>query len=254
MQKEQTAGVVGSLLFHTFVGVVLFFWVIPEPREIPEFVELSWGSSASFLGPAAGSEGSSQPPPAGVSQASSTSELPVVLPERRTLKDNDLLTVPRREKLSVNDVPGGTKLSPKGAPNLRRDQPQSGAGSGQVAGSREGTGIGGKPGQGLEEGPGTSAGSGVSMGMEWSGGGTRRKLSGALPAYPAGEANEAQIRLEAVVTPEGRVKTVRPMQKANARMEDAALREVRLWTFEPLSPGVAQKDQTCLITFNFRLR
>jgi TonB family protein len=92
------------------------------------------------------------------------------------------------------------------------------------------------------------------MAMEWSGGGTRRKLSGALPAYPAGEANEAQIRLEAVVTPEGKVRNVRPVQKANARMEDAALREVRLWTFEPLPPGVTQKDQTCLVTFNFRLR
>jgi TonB family protein len=254
MQKEQTAGVVGSLLFHTCIGVVLFFWVIPEPREIPEFVELSWGSSASFLSPASGSQGSSQPSPAVTPQRSSESSLPVVLPERRAPKDNDLLTVPQREKLDVNDVPGGTKLSVKGAPTLRRDQPRSGAGRGQAAGSGEGTAVGGKPGQGLGEGPGTSAGSGVSMAMEWTGGGTRRKLSGALPAYPAGEANEAQIRLEAVVTPEGRVRSVRPIQKANARMEDAALREVRLWTFEPLPPGVAQKDQTCLITFNFRLR
>lgn len=92
------------------------------------------------------------------------------------------------------------------------------------------------------------------MAMEWSGGGTRRKLSGALPAYPAGESNDAQIRLEAAVTPEGKVRAVRPIQKANARMEDVGMRAVRVWTFEPLPPGVVQKDQTCLITFNFRLR
>jgi TonB family protein len=92
------------------------------------------------------------------------------------------------------------------------------------------------------------------MAMEWTGGGTRRKLSGALPGYPAGESNEAQIRLEAVVTPEGKVRNVRPVQKANARMENVAMRAVGLWTFESLPPGVVQRDQTCLITFNFRLR
>jgi TonB family protein len=92
------------------------------------------------------------------------------------------------------------------------------------------------------------------MAMEWSGGGMRRKLSGALPAFPAGESNEAQIRIQAVVTPEGRVESVRPVQKGNARMESAAMKEVRAWTFEPLPPGVAQRNQTCLITFNFRLR
>ena len=253
MQREQAAGVVGSLLFHAVVGVLLFFWAIPEPREIPEYVELSWGTSALLRIPGAGSSGRSQPAPA-VSQPSQTSSLPVVLPERRTMKDNDLLEVPRREKLDAAEVPGGSRGGTRGTPSLRRDRPQSSGAGDQATGRGDRAANATRPGEGVGEGPGTSAGSGVSMAMEWAGGGTRRKLSGALPVYPAGEPNEAQIRLEAVVTPDGRVRNVRPVQKANARMEDAGMRAVRLWTFEPLPPGVVQKEQICLITFNFRLR
>jgi hypothetical protein len=38
---------------------------------------------------------------------------------------------------------------------------------------------------------------------------------------------EAQIRVEAVVTPAGTVKSVRPAQKGNARLEDVAMRELK---------------------------
>jgi len=247
MQREQTAGVVGSLLFHTFVGLLLLFWVVPEPREIPEFVELSWGSSAVLQSPGGVPAGASVP--AASPRPSSSSSLPVALPERRTAPQDELLTVPRREKLDVADTPGGVRPSKERSSTLRRDRPRSAT---EAAGSTQGTGA--RPGEGVTEGPGTSAGSGVSMAMEWSGGGTRRKLSGALPVYPAGETNEAQIRIQAVVTPDGRVESVRPVQKGNARMENAAMKEVRNWTFEPLPPGVAQRNQACLITFNFRLR
>ncbi len=252
MQREQAAGVIGSLLFHGLVGLLLLFWVIPEPREIPEFVELSWGAAAFLPVRAAGSAGGSQPVPA-LSQSSPTSSLPVALPERRTLKDNDLLKVPTREKLDVAEAPGGRTMESGANRSLRRDRPQSGDLGGVTSGRGEGS-VSDKPGEGIGKGPGTSAGSGVSMAIEWTGGGMRRKLSGALPAYPPGENNEVQIRLEAVVTPVGNVRGVRPVQKGNARMEDAAMRAVRLWTFEPLPPGVIQKDQLCLITFNFRLR
>lgn len=253
MQREETAGVVGSLLFHALVGVILFFWVIPEPREIPEFVELAWGTAAEFPARLAGSSGASESSPA-LSRSDATSSLPVVLPERKTMKDNDVLPVPPHDKLDVAEAPGGRRSEARGTEALRRDRPQSSAAKGQTSGSTEGRGNAGREGEGIGEGPGTTAGSGVSMAMEWTGGGTRRKLSGPLPAYPAGESSDAQIRLEALVTPGGKVRNVRPVQKANARMEDVAIRAVRIWTFEPLPPGVVQKDQTCLITFNFRVR
>ncbi len=253
MQREETAGVVGSLLFHTLVAVLLFFWAIPEPREIPEFVELAWGTASEFPARASGSSGPAESGPS-LSRSDATSSLPVILPERKTAKDNDVLPVPPHEKLDVAATPGGRRSETRGREALRRDRPQSAGGKGQTRGSTDGRGNAGSPGEGVGEGPGTTAGSGVSMALEWTGGGTRRKLSGALPAYPAGESSDAQIRLEALVTPDGRVRNVRPVQKANARMEDVAIRAVRIWTFEALPPGVVQKDQTCLITFNFRVR
>ncbi len=253
MQREETAGVVGSLFFHALIAVLLFFWAIPEPREIPEFVELAWGTAAEIPTSASGSSGASESAPA-LSRTEAASSLPVALPERKSAKDNDVLPVPPHEKLDVAATPAARRSDTRGTGALRRDRPQSTGGRGQSSGNIDGRGDTGGPGEGFGEGPGTTAGSGVSMAVEWAGGGTRRKLSGALPAYPAGESSDAQIRLEALVSPEGRIRSVRPVQKANARMEDVAMRAVRIWTFEALPPGVVQKDQTCLITFNFRVR
>jgi TonB family protein len=90
--------------------------------------------------------------------------------------------------------------------------------------------------------------------IQWVGGGKRKRISGSLPKYPSGSTVEAQIRLEATVAPNGSVRSVRAVQKANARLEEAGIREVRKWRFEPLPRSVKQRDQKCLITFNFRLK
>jgi TonB family protein len=50
------------------------------------------------------------------------------------------------------------------------------------------------------------------------------------------------------------VKSLNPIQKANERLEEAALEKVRFWRFEPLSSTQPQVDQTCTITFNFKLK
>jgi TonB family protein len=90
--------------------------------------------------------------------------------------------------------------------------------------------------------------------MQWSDGGTRRKISGALPEYPRGANVEARITLGAVVLPDGTIKSLKPLQKGNTRLEEAAMKEVRLWRFEPLKSSVPQREQACSIAFNFRLR
>jgi hypothetical protein len=252
MKNEQVKGMAGSLLFHGGVAILLLFWTIAEPTKEPEFVEVSWSSSSAPARVSSGVSGGSPGRLAVSPGEPSAASTPVKLPERLTPHDNEVLPTPPREKLEVRETPGGKRQA--GQPALRRDAPQS-------IGRREGSVVPGagssaseKPGEGLEAGPGTSAGSGVSMAMEWAGGGTRRKLSGALPVYPPGETTEAQIKIEALVTPEGHVRMVRPVQRASARLEEAAMKEVRLWTFEPLSPLLPQRDQRCLITFNFRLR
>ena len=99
-------------------------------------------------------------------------------------------------------------------------------------------------------------GSGGSFGfsMSWLQGGMRRKLSGALPEYPAGVNIEAQVGIRAVVSPNGSVKSVQPVQKANSKLEQAAMKELRFWKFEPLRSSAPQIDQTCVVTFNFKLK
>ena len=90
--------------------------------------------------------------------------------------------------------------------------------------------------------------------MLWGDGGKRRLLVGDLPVYPDGVNVEAQIRIEAVVMPGGKVKSMRPVQKGNTRLEESAMSEVKDWVFEPLARNARQSDQTCVITFNFVLR
>jgi hypothetical protein len=99
-------------------------------------------------------------------------------------------------------------------------------------------------------------GSGDSFGysMNWLRGGTRRRLSGDLPKYPPGVNVEAQVSILAVVSPEGTIKSVQPAQKANTQLENAAMKELRFWKFEALRSSVQQIDQTCIVTFNFKLK
>ena len=95
---------------------------------------------------------------------------------------------------------------------------------------------------------------GVAFSIQWMGGGTRKRVTGDLPEYPTGTNVEAQIKIQAVVQPDGSIKTVQPVQKANTRLEDAAMRAVRQWKFEPLRSGQSQLDQNCVITFLFELK
>jgi len=178
------------------------------------------------------------------------------LPERRLNVSDEVLQLPSAKKLEVmerTDVPpvsaterlAGTKESMGGIGTDRTGElPHRGTGT-------LGRGVDEPPGPGIG---GSTVGKSVSMSMLWSGGGTRKKLSGNLPTYPPGTNVEAQIKIEAVVTPGGTVKSLKPYQKANTKLEEAALQEVRLWRFEPLPASSPQSDQACVITFNFRLQ
>jgi TonB family protein len=89
---------------------------------------------------------------------------------------------------------------------------------------------------------------------QWTNGGKRKKISGALPAYPAGVTATAQIKMEVMVAPNGHVRSVRPAQRGNTHFEEAASRELRKWRFEPLPRSFPQRDQRCLVIINFSLR
>jgi hypothetical protein len=141
---------------------------------------------------------------------------------------------------------GGTPIAAK-----RGDVPSGSARSG----------IGSNP-YGISAGEGGGSGDGSdgygvgSQGyqMSWLKGGTRRKLSGDLPKYPPGVNVEAPISILAVVAPDGSIKSVQPRQKGNTQLENAAMKELRYWKFEPLSSSASQIDQSCVVTFLFKLK
>jgi protein TonB len=72
-----------------------------------------------------------------------------------------------------------------------------------------------------------------------------------LPNYD--EKVNAVIKVRITVDPNGRVSGVLPLQKANPTLEDAVMRAVRQWLFNPLGPGAPREKQTGTITFRFRL-
>lgn len=255
LRREDTRGWIGSIIFHVIIGSVFFFWKLDVSESEPEFIEVSWGSvsNISTSTPArpalAGSEGK-------VSTRLLKQSRAMDLPERRFNTDNEVLRVPVGKKLEVDDRPLASRVA--AAENSKGEKDKVG-----------GIGIGTKekfttPGRGASTGDiadpmamgtaGTDVGKSVSVSMQWNDGGTRKKISGGLPVYPDGVNVEAQIKIEVTVVPDGSVKNLKPVQKANTRLEEAAMKEVRLWKFEPLRKSSPQRDQTGLVTFNFQLR
>ena len=250
--REERLGVAATVAFH---GVALLLFVLirfGESLQEPEFIELSWGaSSVGVAMPDLAREASSSAQPA-VPVREESRSLPLSLPSRRFANDEDRMAVDRQEKLDAPESPVAAKPVKRPEETLRRDSPLSTSPGATV--DQTGTGRNTAGGTGAGSTVAGSAGTGVSFALEWSEGGTRKKVSGALPSYPPGVTVEAQIKLETTVAPDGSVTRVQPVQKGNARLEEAAMKEVWRWKFEPLRATSRQVDQTCYITFNFRLR
>ena len=263
MSSDLKKGWAGSLVAHAIILILFLLLRVPEIHPKAEFVELSWGGEIASVpetplaiqpeaepsAPAARRE-----PRASVQTKSS---LPVVLPERR-LPDlsNDFISVPQTKKQEASfpspEVPSATKSVP--SPDQR------GGTTGNVGKSEKELGLGSRGLQSDRISPGggsvprSDIDAGVGYSVQWSQGGIRRKISGDLPKYPQGANVEAEIKLMAVVVPDGSLRAVQPVQKANNALEDAAIEKVRLWKFEPLRSSSPQVEQTCVITFLFKLR
>lgn len=110
------------------------------------------------------------------------------------------------------------------------------------SGSASGTGLG-------EWGSGRGAGEGYGD-ISWGGGGNRSVLSKPLPEYPKGVTTAASIRLRFTVRPNGTVETVMPLVKGDPLLEQAAMRALRRWRFNPIDRDVVMTGE---ITFHFRI-
>jgi TonB family protein len=260
MTRETRSGWIASAVLHVLLLLLLVVVAVPNASQESNFLVVQWGSVASAT-PARGAEEGKRetaPVPAPSTRTSIRTTLqssqPVSLP-KRMLPDptQEALSVPRVEKLGPPE--------PLAQPSQR---PVLGAGDRVTSDNR----VEGKKGAGEEargDLPVTSPGAGASLAapaagggapytIEWKQGGARKLLSGELPTYPPGVSVEAQVKLLTTVQPDGSVSAIQPSQKANRKLEEAAIRQVRLWRFEPLRSDQPQIDQTCVITFLFQLR
>ncbi|MCH8169918.1 MAG: TonB family protein [Bacteroidetes bacterium] len=90
--------------------------------------------------------------------------------------------------------------------------------------------------------------------IDWGGRGQRRIYSFSLPEYPAGVNKEIDIRLRFTILSDGTVGSIFPLIKADTRLEDAAIKSLRQWRFEPLAPEQSEVIQTAVINFPYRLK
>ncbi len=257
--KEHTAGWVGSILFHLILLLLFFFVKIPEFTQQEEIVEISWGGVTNVLQAAP----SAQPSKGAITEVSPFAARNIALPTQtvsppeRRIPDpsEEILRVPKTEKLTTLEASSTMDRTPstsqgersvEGRRTLGQKELEDAGGLGRSQGAAT-------PSAGLYAGP-AAVDRGVSFNIQWLDGGTRRKLSGDLPQYPPGVNVSAQIKILAVILPDGTVKNLQPAQKGNQKLEDAAMKEVRFWRFEPLRASQPQVDQRCEITFLFTLR
>ncbi len=256
LKREDIQGWAGSILLHILLAIIFLIWHVENITTEPEFLEVTWGAIVPVVKPAVPQPAASSSSGATVTQTNPASKN-LDLPERRFLVENeDLLALNPQKKLEAEDHNPAThtRISEGGGSEKER-------GFAATTGERDRSLNPNSGGEAMNVGgPGIAGSSGsdisnaVSYSMTWSDGGTRKKISGNLPTYPEGANVEAQIKIQAVVQPDGGVKIVKPAQKGNTRLEEAALKEVRLWKFERLRASDPQREQTCLITFNFKLR
>ncbi|MDA3861742.1 MAG: TonB family protein [Melioribacteraceae bacterium] len=90
--------------------------------------------------------------------------------------------------------------------------------------------------------------------LEFGGKGKRKIYSYNIPAYPPGVSKEIDVKLRFTIMADGSVGRIIPIQKADTRLEAAAMNSLRQWRFEPLPEGTQSKPQSVAITFPFRLQ
>ncbi|MGC8595337.1 MAG: energy transducer TonB [Candidatus Kryptoniota bacterium] len=141
--------------------------------------------------------------------------------------------------------------------------------SGEGAGGGEGTGIGnrmgngagftGKPGFGggignkfLPGNPLNNSAGGTPYEIAWNGV-SRAILRGERPVFPAGVEHGGTVKIKIVVDPDGNVKSMVPVEKADSRLEEAAMAAIRTWKFSKLPSGYAKVDQSAVAKFIFKV-
>lgn len=99
----------------------------------------------------------------------------------------------------------------------------------------------------------TGAGSDLPFQIQWVGS-NRDVVRSVLPQYPPGIEREVELQFRFSVTPAGEVTAIRPLQKGDSTLEEAAITALRQWKFQTLPSVSPQSNQEAVITFKFKIR
>ena len=137
-------------------------------------------------------------------------------------QDDNLISIP----VPVKELSSADKLNGTDKGSGTRD-------IGKGDGLSDGSGLGSR---------GTGKGMGYGFGdIEWGGGGNRIVLHKPLPKFPAGVNTNAELKFKFTVLPDGTVGRIIPLQKADPRLESAALTALRQWRFNVLKSDVVME-------------
>jgi len=90
--------------------------------------------------------------------------------------------------------------------------------------------------------------------LSWQTGGKRRKTAGLLPTLSGPLAGDVSASFKVMVTPDGKVRSVRAVKGKNATFERAAIARIKQWKFEPLRVSGRPSDQLCMVTLRAKAR
>ncbi len=137
----------------------------------------------------------------------------------------------------------------------------SGGGNGKGIGNKSGEGAGftDKPGFGggfgnkfVPGNPANNSATGSPFQISWSGI-ARALLSGDRPIFPGGVQQGGTVKIRITVDPTGNVAAMVPVEKADPRLEEAAMSAIRTWRFSKLAKNYSQVDQQATATFVFKV-
>ncbi|MGE5497685.1 MAG: energy transducer TonB, partial [Syntrophothermus sp.] len=241
---------------HLAVLALFLFWKINLPSPPQEYVEIGFG----MPGGSGGGGGEVEQMNQNTDLAASNQNQAIASDAMQNLdKDNSQITQPKtnekdeekvvtspvKEKVAQNA--SDVKNQNAGASNIDRAKSPAGFGTNPL-----GSGIGNGKGSGKGNGNGEGDGNGDGYGIDWGGRGNRRIYSYQLPAYPDGVSKEIDVKLKFSIRPDGTVGTIIPLMKVDTRLENAAIRSLQTWRFEPMTSG--NYEQWAIIVFPYRLQ
>jgi TonB family protein len=137
----------------------------------------------------------------------------------------------------------------------------SGGGTGTGIGNKSGGGAGFTDTQGFGGGfgnkyvpgnPANNSPTGTPYQIAW-GGLARALVAGDRPEFPGGVQHGGTVKIRITVDPSGNVMSMVPVEKADSRLEEAAMAAIRTWRFSTLAKNYPQVDQQATATFVFKL-